>query len=698
MSQPSALPRARPGIAGYANAQHRGPRWRLLLVLLTVLAGGIATIAGPADATHGSSAGVVMFTNDDFRHGTFIIDQPGNYRLAEDISFNPNSPSTLTADVADGTIPDWLVNALGLPTPVDAYHSGFPLFTQFAPGGVENFTPGGPLDARYDPAAYGVGFFAAISITADDVMLDLNGHTIEQSAEHALLQRFFAVIELADQPFVPAQGPFDFGTGIDAAQRVTIRNGTIGRSAHHGIHGNGNQDVTISNVDFVDYEVAAVALNGVQGLDVRNVSAVNRKDVPVLGTFSSAQFIKHFVDELARGGSATSLTVDGTVLDVGEIQSSLMESINNTHADIIIDPNVVGGRAQIDSVEHAMEYGLFHNPYGVVDGNSYSFLVNSLGVAVSGFPYAPDGIDSMPSQDVRFTNVHVVDQVAAITEIPAIDAGGTAAIDPIGAVFQIHNRNPDSGEPVTVSSTDPSRAIYTGNPVANAQAFVAKAYLDGEFDGSHLNASRLNISNEVLSWIEESATLEDADFAYLCNGDSMFHVNKGVIGFKIDAARDVRLTNTSVDGLQNLGHEGSALCDDYIDGFSHPGATLPGYGGSVVRAYTFAGTQDAVVIRASASGMTAGSGSAIGFDVLTDSSNIWISGARVSDVHAGWYGPVPDASPTDTALAYGFHIGGDAGAVTIRGSCASRMVPDGDDAFIHDETGNAWIAGSCRSR
>ena len=650
----------------------------------------------PAVAGAGNTASAVTLTNDDFRYGTYIIDEPGTYRLGEDISFNPNSPGTLTQAVDDGTIPAGLAIALELSAPVDAYHSGFPLFTQYVAGGVEKFAPGGPLDARYDPSAYGIGFFAAISITADDVVLDLNGHTIEQSAEHALLQRFFAVVELSDQPFIPSQGPFDFGTDLDGAQRVTIKNGTIGRSSHHGIHGNGNEDITIRNVDFVDYEVAALALNGVNGLDVRNVNATNRKDVPVLGTFSSAQFIKLYVEGLVRSGSQTTMSVDGSVLGVADIKGALIDAINNTHADIIMSPNIVDGRAQIDSSAHQVEFGLFHNQFGVVDGNSYSFLVNQFGVAVGGFPYSPDGVDSVPAQNVRFTNVHVIDQAAAINEVPAVDVGGKAGIDPIGAVFQTQNRNPSTGEAVTTSATD-GTARYTGNPVANAQAFVAKAQSNGDFAGSILDLSRQSISASLLSWVEGaigSETLDDIGVSYLCNGDSMFHVNKGVVAFKMDAAENITLTNTSVSGLANLGAEGSGMCGDYLGGKSHPDATLNGYGGSSVRAYTFAGTRNALVVNASATGLLSVGGTSIGFDVLTDSSDIRILSASVTDVDAATAGTMAPDSPTEDPWAYGYYVGADAGDVAISG-CASGLSGQYGETPIHDLTGSAKWRSTC---
>jgi hypothetical protein len=663
-------------------------------VVLAIIATVLMVI--PSGAIAGNNAGTVTLTNDDFRYGTFIIDEPGTYRLAEDISFNPNSPDTLSAAVDDGSIPAEIANPLGLVSPVDAYHAGFPLFTQYAPDGVDGFTPGGPLDARYDPAAYGIGFFAAIAIDADDVVLDLNGHTIEQSPEHALLQRFFAVIELSDQPFIPSQGPFDFGSDLDGAQRVTIRNGTIGRSSHHGIHGNGNVNITIRDVDFSGYEVGALSLNGVNGLDVTNVTAVNRKDVPVLGTFSSAQFIKMFIEDLLRSGSETTLTVDGAVLGAADIKSGLVEAINNTHDDIIVSPNVVDGRAQIDSTTHPVEYGLFHNQFGVVDGNSYSFLVNRYGVAVDGFPYSPDGVDSVPSQNVRFTNVRVMDQVAAINETPALDVGGGAAIDPVGAVFQTQNRNPATDTPVTTSATD-GTARYTGNPVANAQAFVAKAQLNGDFAASRLDISRQSISPSILSWVEAvpgSESLEDIGATYLCNGDSMFHVNKGVIAFRMDAAQNVRLTNTSVSGLENLGAEGSSLCGDYLGGKSHPGATLNGFGGSTVRAYTFSGTQDALVVNASARGLASVGGMAIGFDILTDSSDIRILSASVADVDAASGGTMSPDSPTAEPWAYGYYVGAEAGNVNVRG-CASELSGQYGEAEIHDLTGTALWRSTC---
>ena len=45
-------------------------------------------------------------------------------------------------------------------------------------------------------------------------------------------------------------------------EKVLIKNGTLSRSSHHGIHGNKNTNIIIQNLSIKDFEVAGIALNG----------------------------------------------------------------------------------------------------------------------------------------------------------------------------------------------------------------------------------------------------------------------------------------------------------------------------------------------------------------------------------------------------------------------------------------------------
>lgn len=64
--------------------------------------------------------------------------------------------------------------------------------------------------------------------------------------------------------------------------------------SHTAIHGNDNIDIVIKDIVFEQFEVAAIALNHVDNLLIENCQVNgNRKDVPVVGLFSAARFIRY---------------------------------------------------------------------------------------------------------------------------------------------------------------------------------------------------------------------------------------------------------------------------------------------------------------------------------------------------------------------------------------------------------------------
>ena len=119
----------------------------------------------------------VILNQNDCLNGTIRIKKPGHYILAEDLMFHFNESNNFK--------------------PTDKQTQGTNAQYPLAPHG-----------------AYNLGFFAGITIEADNVILDLNGCKITQSDEFSLNQRFFALIELASSPFIPKQGPSNFGNKI----------------------------------------------------------------------------------------------------------------------------------------------------------------------------------------------------------------------------------------------------------------------------------------------------------------------------------------------------------------------------------------------------------------------------------------------------------------------------------------------------
>merc|ERR1719216_383392 len=84
-------------------------------------------------------------------------------------------------------------------------------------------------------------------------------------------QRFFSIIALKSVAFPLNQGPGFFGMEPVFANNVVIKDGTLGLSSHHGIHGHNNKNVTISNVHIRDFETHGVQMSYFENLKMSNV-------------------------------------------------------------------------------------------------------------------------------------------------------------------------------------------------------------------------------------------------------------------------------------------------------------------------------------------------------------------------------------------------------------------------------------------
>eukprot|EP00485_Elphidium_margaritaceum_P019055 CAMPEP_0202726258 /NCGR_PEP_ID=MMETSP1385-20130828/184520_1 /ASSEMBLY_ACC=CAM_ASM_000861 /TAXON_ID=933848 /ORGANISM="Elphidium margaritaceum" /LENGTH=996 /DNA_ID=CAMNT_0049392475 /DNA_START=97 /DNA_END=3086 /DNA_ORIENTATION=+ len=189
----------------------------------------------------------------DFEKGTYRIQKPGKYIVMEDITFDFKAP--------DGYMDGGLDTYNG---PSDWW----PTYDQ-----IEDYPGAGDLR---DP--YFLGFWAGITIEADNVILELNHHSLQMSEALFYQQSFFALISLTSQVFLPGQGPGFFGASPIAASNVMIRNGVLGLTSHHAIQGNFNKNVLLENLQIYDFKTHGIQLNGFDGVTIKNVDVgPNRK-------------------------------------------------------------------------------------------------------------------------------------------------------------------------------------------------------------------------------------------------------------------------------------------------------------------------------------------------------------------------------------------------------------------------------------
>jgi len=420
----------------------------------------------------------VLLSQADFATGTLRLRTAGVFTLDADIVFSPNADA------------DYRVNTSAQP--------------EYA-----------------SVAAFRLGFFAALTVEAANIMIDLAGHTLEQSTAHSVQQRApFSLIELASQPFISGQGPTNFGASLASADGCIIENGRLGRSSHHAIHGNGGRNVLVRDVRMRDYEVAAIALNGFKNVVIERVHAEGHfKAVPVLGTYSNA---RHLVP-MARRALGSSLISTQKKIELATRLAALEALMTHAFEDIVAS-------GSISAATHPAAHALFANTRGVPDGNGYSLILHPLGAAVNSFwSEAPPAAGSAGSnervyvRDSSFASAHI-----HIIEVVALVSNETTAVrGPVGALLRII----DNDGRVRLFNEADDDGTYVGNALANTQVALMDAALD--IENRTLRASLFGTLHgplAVVRWARGELTLrqlvEEHGYKYWRNGDTMLHVNK----------------------------------------------------------------------------------------------------------------------------------------------------------------------------
>jgi len=433
--------------------------------------------------------------NTQFSNGTYRITRPGTYILTENIVFNPNR--------YDNHIPR-----------IDQYDK-YPL-----------------------SKGYVLGFFAAITVETENVIIDLNGFSISLHNIFNLKQRFCALIELASTPFVPKQGPADFGSTILSARNVVIKNGILGQVSHHGIHGNGCKNILIENVEFSDFEVAAISINGGEHITVNNCRVLNvNTKINVMSTYSHAKFGLTKLKKINK--SATTplfLETHYSRIPLHQIERDLENEI------IRFERHVNASLPVANSI--------FHNPSGLYDGNVYGIVFNSHGVVIGDFkPMRDDNVVGNKHITIKNTSIENIvseaTEVASLRDISNGDHTGYGASAFVGGAGDVFN---------FLDSVD-INGYYRGNIIGNMQMAICQ-------HGTGADRGTGNIPPQLcVEWIKQKQSImtlintnpNKYDKLYSVNRDkdSMAHSMKGNIGLFISQGMDVTIDNVYINNVTN---------------------------------------------------------------------------------------------------------------------------------------------------
>ena len=477
----------------------------------------------------------------------------------------------------------------------------------FEPNPNDDFLPtaaqtAGGASAEYPTAPFGgyhLGFFAAITVEGKNIFLDLNGKILRQSKVFDLQQRFYANIELASTPFIPNQGPANFGDLITSADTCLVANGTLGLSSHHGIHGNSMTKVIIQNLNIIEFEVAGIALNGGTHCLTRNVNICNMsRNIQVLSTYSAGRFIQPFLKQIIAAQPTAALEFAGGTKTGEQILNNLVAEMNTV----------------LDAVKanQPVPDGIFKNSSGLYDGGGYGIVINSRGVVVNGFKTSRVG--AVGNEDIIIHNVQIENMETGQGEIIGISNandpnhdpsayGGKVQVGPVGSVFQ-----------VLVAST---AGAYVGNVVSDAKLFVAK-FSPG--------SGTVNITDPIIDWALSGAddleqVLLDNNYYFVSGGDSMAHVMKGIIGLFVSAGKDIKCFDMQIRNIKNVSLPGA----NSTEKTASKAAIVPlktEYNGGASRGIAIVGSEQVYMKNMDVDTIKAECGNSCGLDLINECNTI----------------------------------------------------------------------------
>ena len=470
-----------------------------------------------AEANSQSDYATHLLRQANFNNGAFRIVKPGYYKLVENIVFSPNQH-------IDDTL---------MPTPQQNQAGDYP---------TVNTTPSG---------FFHMGFFAAIVIECDDVVLDLNNHYVKQSELHRLQQRFFACIETSSSPFIPNTGPSEFGTVFSPATNLYICNGSLLTSSHHSIHGNNNVNVVIENLTLSNYEVGGIHLNGGTNLIVRNITITNgSNDILVKSTYSQSRFLLRFLEQIKSTNPNYSITFSASNGGTKTI-TNILDNLKNTMNTVV---QAIKNRT-LPTTE------LFVKESQLSDGNRYGIVLAQAGPVVG--PFIKQRNEEKMNENITLHDIMIENLETNSLEVMAISSndhnseaayGGARQADAVGGIFRVRDVVNQSGN-------------YVSDPLADAQLIVAKYGLD---NGSPLG--KTGITQDTVDWATGVSgktidqLIDGVNRCYVGRGDSMGHAMKGDIGLFLSGAKDVNMLNVSINNM----HNHTTIGTQYVDLPAYP--------------------------------------------------------------------------------------------------------------------------------
>ena len=270
-------------------------------------------------------------------------------------------------------------------------------------------------------------------------------------------------------------------------------------------------------------------------------------------------------------GATPSTTFNGNrTMTLRQIEEDLAHSMDLVFG--VLTGSISESAASSDPLYEAAKDLFLNHADGLPDGSAvYGIVLNSHSVAVGGFG-ASTNEEAEHGQNATISNVRVHDLSLRVNEVPALyfDRCGDGDIDsvtvnkgPFGDVFDLRKAvSFDEAvliEEHGVDSSSLSGIVYGGNPLSDAQIALS---IHGELNNVSYGFGT-SIAVELEEWAQGLVPFPSDCADFVCNGDVMFHQNKGLIAVRMDGIEDAVLSNVTITDLENHTPLVSFACGSY---------------------------------------------------------------------------------------------------------------------------------------
>jgi len=485
---------------------------------------------------------IIPLSQADFNSGTYRIQSPGYYYLTENISFDPEPAAQATRTDKPRT-----------------------------------------------------AWFAAISIECDNVIIDLNTKTLDMSESFLNNHGFkvFSLVELNNSPFPHLIFAFSGETVVKNAHNVVIKNGTLGRNSHHGIHGNNNSNIAIYDLVVKDWEVAGISLNGLKSGSIKNVAISGvEHTVPFTGLLALLLSTRLILQEL---------------VDKGNINAQqYIDAL-----DLIINDDNQNGK---------------NHPTGTHDGNTYGLFINRI-VDVGPIVAHCDGqtANAITIESVSVDNI----QTSIIETVGMANLAGDRLKGDLFGVMRWVDAYPNG--------------TFAPNNILKAQVYgVQQNHPDKLPAGFAANILSGNPSEEL--FLSQVKPLFNSDFAG--------HTNKGAFGIRLDCGHGVTMKNCRVLGVDNIGQPGTSLAE--IPGGTNYSFEQTRYTGNDAYGFSLAACHNCMLDHCSSIECSSKNGNVYGVAVVNEASGNKFTQSISSDHYASLDNQ--DSLINPSSVVYGFFV------------------------------------------